>query len=883
MDGFTRGAGDKKPYRLNRRGRILPRNLKQLELSGGSSEEAREIWEADFAGIYRDRLKKGFLFFKPRRDPLVMRFKEEAGAGYQCALGRDALELTLNKKNIFAWADDPWFRYGDFVLDADCTFRTPGYAALGFSFRRINEGNYYYFLISNRGFFRFDQVFNNNPRIIIPWTPLDPPPAGPNREDSGAPGLDLTLRIIAYGGRFIFIINGRWAGEAEDETAPLGFLAWAAQNYDEADEARLALRRLRVESRPLGVQGAYEEWTGSAASSGERARFNLAGSFYLIGAHTAAIIQLKKLSRLRRLSAEERLLLARAFLGAGLFREALGCVRRYREEFGAPVEILQIEGICLYELNRFLELRDFLIHNAEELSAQEWYHPLLGNGEYALGNYQRAAQAYQRALEILPDSPLVKENLLKAREKLGQTEGGFFLETARLYFLAQDTEKARQNLSQAREAIAAEASPPDREELTLKADILEGKIAFQEERWTEAGEIFKSLADRDAGDSSVYFLYGLLQNRSGRPSQREEGMENLKRAADMETGEFIYQFKTAEALFLGGLDPEPYLSRALAIEKGDPWANNLAGLAALERGRSGEALDYLSLALDREPDSPQIVINYSCALKEEGREQEGRELLLEKALGETREGELKNAGMLYNQLGFLCSANEEFEESSRFYEKALACDPSNRTYRLNAAGALIEADHIHRAEELLLSLGEAEDPEVYNLMGNLARIKGEFYRAEEAYKGALAFEPENPLFLLNLACLYALKQQYPQARALVEKIPPALRGRRGQALLDRIDGAGEIVRRCGACERQWRLPRNPGAQLPLKLRGEIPGDLPAGRCGECGEIFCVDCARPYIREGHFFCPACGGPLKLDEPDFLFLYRRRLDLDEKAED
>jgi hypothetical protein len=106
---------------------------------------------------------------------------------------------------------------------------------------------------------------------------------------------------------------------------------------------------------------------------------------------------------------------------------------------------------------------------------------------------------------------------------------------------------------------------------------------------------------------------------------------------------------------------------------------------------------------------------------------------------------------------------------------------------------------------------------------------------------------------------------------------------RAQRLLERIRAERELVISCAACGRQWWVEKDLPPQPPLRVRGEPPGDAPAGRCPSCGKVYCVSCASAHVREMRFFCPDCDVNLKLSEDALKWLLSRSLARREAAQE
>jgi hypothetical protein len=212
------------------------------------------------------------------------RFEVQKEETYESGIDKNRFFLCLKKKNHFAWVLSELYRYKDLCLEADIEFREGNpHSAAGFILRYINDENFYYFLISNRGFFRFDLVFNGNPMKRIDWTES---PLITNKTNS--------IRIIARDTYFSFYVDDDWIAEVEDDTLFEGRIGFTAQNYNEHPEALFYLNRFLIESRPIEVEKHFERWINYIPQEPE-ARIRLAKTLYTMGAFPAATIQMKNL------------------------------------------------------------------------------------------------------------------------------------------------------------------------------------------------------------------------------------------------------------------------------------------------------------------------------------------------------------------------------------------------------------------------------------------------------------------------------------------------------------------------------------------------------------------------------------------------------------
>ena len=387
---------------------------------------------------------------------------------------------------------------------------------------------------------------------------------------------------------------------------------------------------------------------------------------------------------------------------------------------------------------------------------------------------------------------------------------------------------------------------------------IRGKIAFGEGRYDDAEKDLAECISRSSEDSSVFYLYGLLQSRAG---NREAAADNFNRATDLEPEYYLYWFRRAENEHLLGRDPVEAVQRALELAPDDIWVLNLAGLIHLERKRDPQALELLSKAYGRIPEDEteeddayaEIIANYTEALYRTGDGEQALALLMP----------YKTNTHLLNQMGNILSHRHDYESASAVYERALLLAPNDHTLRMNCAAACIEADRVLRAEEILSRiLDEGEDSAAYNLMGNAALIKGDHLRAEAAYIRALEIDPQNQDAAMNLADLQVNRRMFSEAGDIILRFLPQSEHPRVVALKEVVRNETELEIFCHACGRKWVTLKDPGEQPRLRIEGELPDESPAGKCPKCETVYCIGCAKPTLDGGRFHCLECGKPLKL---------------------
>jgi tetratricopeptide (TPR) repeat protein len=454
-------------------------------------------------------------------------------------------------------------------------------------------------------------------------------------------------------------------------------------------------------------------------------------------------------------------------------------------------------------------------------------------------------------------------NAARSEEFLGRESNAFtgYLEAAKILFREEDYIELAAILP-----VVERLNPEDPGVLGLKA-----KVAFGEERYDESESDLKQVLDSATEDSSIYYLYGLLLAMRG---ERREADRYLEKAAELEPDYYLYWFRLGENRHLLGLEAEDAIMRALELSGEDIWVLNLAGLIHLEHDRNEAAFEVLRRAYeqsDADEDSDKeeyedIAINYSEALFRTGRLDQAYKIL------EDWEG----TSRVLNQLGNLRSRDGDFEAACDVYERAARQEPEDRDITLNWAAACIEADRILQAEELLARILESgPDSGAYNLMGNAARIKGEYLRADAAFDEALRTDPKNLDAALNLVDVRILRGRFQDAKETIETYLSGVTHPRLESLKETIREKTELEIVCDVCGRSWIVERNPAEQPPLRLLGELPDESPAGKCPECGKVLCIGCAKETLEDGRFHCPDCHTPLKLASDQLRLIVSRYL--------
>lgn len=805
-------------------------------------------------GLAYENISTSFRAFQ--RSPL----QEQEEPAYSTHRSRRSFSVAIRKASLFCWSLVPERRYRDLVLVADMAFGDAnGHSAMGFVLRYLDDTSFYYFLISNRGEFRFDLALNGNHIPLIEWTRSPLISAGGNH-----------LRVVSRGATFGFYLDEEWIAELEDDRIENGAVGFAAQNFEEEPRARFVLGSLQVESRPREVELAFERWT-RVLPADKAARVRLAQTLAGMGGTEAAIVQLNKAARDGGLAPEELCLLARLCLASRLYPPALEAVEKCLAAAPGNVEALVEKAEILYALNRLVECRELATATMRSSGGIPPLAMILGNAEYALGNWRAAAEAYLMAWER-EGAPLAAANAARSLSRLGETDRALGLAVA-----AAEAYYQRGSLAEIDKLIAEiERTHVDRPEVrTLKA-----RVAYWRGEEAEAGALLDALVAEGVKDSAVYYLDGLLLLRRGQP---REALRRFERAAELEPEAAVYWFRLAETRHLLGQDASAPLQEALRRAPEDPWSQNLRGLLLTEDGDLEAAEEALTLAAERAPDAPEIIVNLSDVLRRRGRTAEALELL-ERAIERRveRDGERESAAVLVNQRGNVLAAGGDIESAHAEYERALKLHPDNADYLENCARACIEQDLVMRAEECLGRLLDLRpNPTVYGLVGNVAAIQLQYDRAEAAFRQGLAGEPARVDLLASLAALLVARGSAGAAREAVERLARAAAGQpeaelRATRALAQLHARFDVSLRCGGCSRRWWVPRDLPPQPTLRVRGDPPDDAPVGSCPDCGAIYCAACARENVVDGRFTCPRCSVALKVADARLVYLFRKSVE-------
>lgn len=808
------------------------------------------------------------LFFKKKNQPLPEdivkehfqcsfnvfskhRFSEEEAADYACYQDKSAFYLKINKEDCFAWTIQNYYQYDNFHLEADLSFeKNQGYASQGFILRYHDNENFYYFLVSSKGYFRFDLVFNGNPIPLIDWTVCK------------FFTQDFKLEVLCDGPHFSFFLNENWLADCYDSTLTEGNIGYAGQNYHENQLALLEMKKINLESRITQLEKISLHLSRDIVPGAE-GQLELAKTWYSQGAHSAAVSVLNALFMRKDYSpnAEAYLLLARCLMQLKLYKEAEEALESALKISPEKEELILEKAGLLYISNQFLRLRDFLQNLPQNLQEMAPVSNLLGHAFFSLGNWKEALKAYSQAFELDNSQGIYIMHKARCLEHLGKIDEAVeeFLKAASLFIQSSNWQDISIMLPRIKRL-----SPEDPGIMGLEA-----KLLFEEQQYTKASDIMKNLIDKDCNDSAIFYLYGIILNQD---LKREQALEYFQKALEIEPNAYLYHFRLAEGFFaLNRLDEaEKHINTALEIKPDDKWVLNQAAIQKKALGDFDKSTELFKSALEINKDDI-IQLNYADLLHLQDKKEEAYAIL----------DELEDSRLKLKIHADLLISDNKAEEALGLLQKAIRDYSDDADILANAAKLSMELDFFSQADEYLgRALQIQEKADYLNLVASLASLRGEAKRAETALQRGLELEPENSQLLLNLAQFYLGRYKYQEAKEIILKLlENEPQHEKALELQKRVREKLYQQLECSDCKREWWVPQDIGRQSGVKIVGMPPEDAPAGRCPTCLKIFCIECASKNMQDKRFICPDCGEFLKLSSPQLIYLINQYLEKEE----
>jgi len=522
-------------------------------------------------------------FSKTKRCP----FDIKSESSYNAYLSNGSLELAMKKTNCIAWVDIPRYEFHDHVIEAK--FRLDslgGYASAGIIFHIAGKESYYMALVSSKGYFRIDVIKDNALKHLIAWS-----------EIADFDGTNVNLNIITCGTFLIFLANGKWLGEVNDDSIASGRIGFVLASYEETDSdktdssetaenadektkaneytCKAMLDYLSVDTRIRSIEESYKKWTDESNINAD-GRLRLAETFAVMGESSKAMSQLNKAWKrrdeaIRSVSAtytevrtkKELILAARMSFRLGQYGEAEEFLDALLEQWPDSPEgkLAYAEKLkVMIELNKFAELKEFMFKHPEEFEKNIDYYTLLARCHWELKEYDDSAAAWSKAFEMNNENGVYAANAASALELAEKKEEALalFIEAGKI-FLKQD------NLPELA-AIAPKLSVLG--EKNWEARALAGKWAFSNEdyksalkEFTAANRLRCALKPRPKADPAHYYLWGLVLSIKGRNS---DAIRILERTVKLAPDYGLFRFKLAELKLTSGVK-DPKLSDELKL------------------------------------------------------------------------------------------------------------------------------------------------------------------------------------------------------------------------------------------------------------------------------------------------------------------------------
>lgn len=477
---------------------------------------------------------------------------------------------------------------------------------------------------------------------------------------------------------------------------------------------------------------------------------------------------------------------------AGELQRAVELLEPFRERSETPPQVLSLLGILYLESDRPREALEVLspLTGIEPPQPAVLYHA--GRAALAVGELQRAEEYLERSVALEPGTPAARElGLLLGRR-------GRIAEAYRLLKPWAEThpEDRDARLAAALAAVRLERLPEAEQLLSdLPQDnprvrLLWGQLLLKR------GEPYAAIATlkplNGAAGEAARDAMGTLADAYLAVGESENAVELLQRLT-AEREDVALVLKLGQALYQGGELEEalrvlaPHAAALLESEAPEPSV--AAGLAReygrmlVAAGRHREALPYLRLAVDREPEEKQGWQALGQALAATGATDEAREVLQRfQELAETQGSATARQDRRREDLD-----DPTGRQVRRAQELAEAGETNRALEILEAEMALVPDDirprllasHIHlvegRTEEALEAARIAaesgpESADAQYQLGAVSLAMRELDAAERQFRRALTISPTHTAAMNDLAVLLIARGERDEARDLLERI-----------------------------------------------------------------------------------------------------------------
>ena len=724
------------------------------------NEEKEELWECNFSSCLNNK-----------------RFEKENGNGYKAFFNQDGnFVLKLERKNIYAWCINKFFRYKNFILEAKIGFvkdsllkegktkkikeDMAGVCAIGFIFRYI-EKTFYSFLVSDLGFFRIDVVINNTPKTLIPWTKV---------EDYGT-CEDFEVGLIVLGDSITCLINRKWVGKVENDVIDVaGKIAFEAQNYSAISNISGILKSISLNSKIVEVQKRYDEANDNKKISIE-ARRRLCESYYNAGNIHFAMNELKKIED-KKMKAKDAMLSGKIYFLARLLEDAEKYFLKAIELDSCMYIEANTQLLSLYYYFEQYEKMKIILEGLKdkEIDLSSSLCFLKAHYLHHLGLHKEAANFYKKAFVILPDEAIFALNAAREYESANDTKEAisFYIKACNVFLRKKeylDIEKILNVL----ESIAKDDE---------RYWAVSSKYNYEIAQYDKAKFYIKKLIEKNTKDSNIWYIYSLILKEEG----NKDYLNALEKAYSFSPLEFIYCLGYAEALFLNKKPCEKYILEAINLDKTNGLAYNLYARLMLEKNELDKALEYEKIAREYLPLEITIFANYLHIKSVRGEIEDCYSLFGIKNVEPFNEDKVNhsfeedpaveaNRGQAYNIFANELEKAGNIENAYLWHEKALKLEPNNAGFLFDSAVNALKAGYLNEAnEKAWKALGISAEVKTYSLIAKIAKEMGDYAQSEFCLIKAIEEFGENVELLLDLVYLYLFLNKKDKALSILEQI-----------------------------------------------------------------------------------------------------------------
>jgi tetratricopeptide (TPR) repeat protein len=360
---------------------------------------------------------------------------------------------------------------------------------------------------------------------------------------------------------------------------------------------------------------------------------------------------------------------------------------------------------------------EFLVHK-EQAQSKAGRLNSQGNQLLNAGDARAAAEAYRKALDLIPGDPQLHYNLALALNRLGDQKGEN-QELKRAVQLKPDLAVAHNQLGllamQAGEQFAAEQE--FKAALTINPKYAEalsnlGVLYTQLGKDSDAANLFQQANESDPSYSQAYVNLGLLLARQGEFSEAEKQLQSAVQA-----------------------DPN------------NAGARTALGMVQTKTGRSADAVATFRKVVELQPNSSDAHLNLGIALIDQYDRVAGlREFTEAVRLN-------PNSPAAHSSLGHFYFETEKYEDARRELETACRLQSDNAGALYFLALTERQTNNVQRAADLLQKLValEPNHSEAQFLLGQNLEKLGKTNEAIDHWKQAIEANPNDSQALYNLA------------------------------------------------------------------------------------------------------------------------------------